>query len=137
MCSPQIVCGLNTQHNIDIVGFKGSHGHLLWPMSPILGLKVSARISNPVSGGQCHSSHHPLEVLLAKYSLYVKRRCPKHHSFHFATSHIEIKRVYVYIDANKQLFTYDYILSLPTCPTGDCGCHRKTNSFFPTLSPAV
>ena len=30
-----------------------------------------ARISNPVSGG--HSSHHPREVLLAHFSLYVHK----------------------------------------------------------------
>ena len=38
-----------------------------------------------MSGGQCHrhSSHHPHEVLLAQFSLYVHRGGLKPHSFHF------------------------------------------------------
>ena len=43
---------------------------LAWPQT------ASARVSNPVSGGQCHSSpspHHPQEVLLAQFSLYVHK----------------------------------------------------------------
>ena len=42
-----------------------------------------ARISNPVSGGQCHSSHHPQKVLLAQFSLYVHKGGLKPDSFHF------------------------------------------------------
>ena len=45
-----------------------------------------ARISNPVSGGQCHllkSSHLPHEVLLAQFSLYVHKGGLKPDSFHF------------------------------------------------------
>ena len=34
------------------------------------------RISNPLSGGQClissHLSHHPYEVILAQFSIYVR-----------------------------------------------------------------
>ena len=44
------------------------------------------RISNPVSGGQCHASHpshHLQEVLLAQFSLYVHEGGLKPHSFHF------------------------------------------------------
>ena len=35
-----------------------------------------ARISNPVSGGQCH-------LILARFSLYVHKGGLKPHSFHF------------------------------------------------------
>ena len=45
-----------------------------------------ARISNPVSGGQCHSSqssHHPQEVLLGQFSPYVRKGGLKPASFHF------------------------------------------------------
>ena len=44
-----------------------------------------ARISNPVSGGQCQSqsSHYLQEVLLAQFSLYVHKGGLKPDSFHF------------------------------------------------------
>ena len=50
---------------------------------------LRARISNPVSGGQCHSpqsSHHPQEVLLAQFSLYVHKGGLKPDSFNFIPS---------------------------------------------------
>ena len=45
-----------------------------------------ARISNPVSRGQCHLNHlnhHPQEVLLAQFSLYVHKGGLKPDSFYF------------------------------------------------------
>ena len=42
-----------------------------------------ARISNPVSGGvSSQSSHHPQEVFLAQFSLYVHKGGLKPDSFH-------------------------------------------------------
>ena len=41
------------------------------------------RISNPVSGGQCHLNHLTILVLLAQFSLYVLKGGLKPDSFHF------------------------------------------------------
>ena len=40
----------------------------------------SSRVSNPVSGGQ---SHHPQDILLAQFSLYVHKGALKPYSFYF------------------------------------------------------
>ena len=44
-----------------------------------------ARISNPVSGGQCHLNHLTIlfYVILAQFSLYVHKGGLKPDSFHF------------------------------------------------------
>ena len=49
----------------------------------MLGLRRQGLDSNPASGGHCHSSHHPQEVLLVQFSLYVHKGGLKHNSFHF------------------------------------------------------
>ena len=51
-----------------------------------------ARISNPVSGGQCHLIHLSQEVLLAQFSLYVHKGGLKPHSFHFILLYPEFGR---------------------------------------------
>ena len=54
----------------------------------VLGLTARARISNPVLTVSSHSSHHPQEVILAQFSLYVHKSGLKPDSFHFILAYM-------------------------------------------------